>query len=83
MARVPKEVVKTEYIDVTAEEVQNVIEGIAQAVDKMVHEFGFSMSVMDQIAKLMHESPPNMEMVRIMLERFFDIDVPDPDVENE
>ena len=83
MARVPKEVVKTEYIDVTAEEVQNVIEGIAQAVDKMVHEFGFSMSVMDQIAKLMHESPPNMEMVRIMLERFFDVDVPDPDVENE
>ena len=50
MARVPKEVVRTEYIDVTADEVKAVIDGIAKAVDGMVHDFGFSMSVMDQIA---------------------------------
>lgn len=75
--------IRTEYIDVSSDEVKEVCEGIAQAVDKMVHEFGFSMSVMDQIAKLMHESPPNLDMVRLMLERFFDINVPDPDEEDE
>lgn len=49
----------------------------------MVHDFGFSMSVMDQIAQLMHESPPNLEMVRIMLGQFFDVYVPDPDKETD
>jgi len=78
LARVPKEIVRTEYVDVSADEVKAVIDGIAKAVDGMVHDFGFSMSVMDQIARLMHESPPNLEMVRLMLERFFDINVPDP-----
>ena len=83
MARVPKEIVRTEYIDVTADEVKAVIEGIAKAVDGMVHDFGFSMSVMDQIAQLMHKSPPDLEMVRIMLDKFFDVHIPDPDEENE
>lgn len=81
MARVPKEIVRTEYIDVTADEVKAVIDGIAKAVDGMVHDFGFSMSVMDQIAQLMHESPPDLDMVRIMLGQFFDVYVPDPDKE--
>ena len=79
MARVPKEIVRTEYIDVTADEVKAFIEGIAKAVDGMVHDFGFAMSVMDDIAKLMHKSPPDLEMVRIMLDKFFDIYIPDPD----
>lgn len=83
MTREPKEIVRTEYIDVTADEVKAVIEGIAKAVDGMVHDFGFSMSVMDDIAKLMHKSPPDLEMVRIMLDKFFGIYVPDPDEENE
>ena len=83
MARVPKEVVRTEYIDVTADEVKAVIEGIAKAVDGMVHDFGFSMSVMDQIAQLMHKSPPDLDMVRIMLGQFFDVYVPDPDKESD
>lgn len=83
MARVPKEIVRTEYIDVTADEVKAVIEGIAKAVDGMVHDFGFSMSVMNDIAKLMHKSPPDLEMVRIMLDKFFDVHIPDPDEENE
>ena len=83
MAKVPKEIVRTKYIDVTADEVKAVIEGIAKAVDGMVHDFGFSMSVMDQIAQLMHKSPPDLEMVRIMLGQFFDVYVPDPDEENE
>lgn len=74
--------IKTEYIDITNEEVKQVIEGISKAVDKMVHDFGFSMSVMDQIARLLHESPPNLEMVRIMLSHFFDVDVPEPDEED-
>lgn len=77
-----KSEIKTEYIDITDEEVKRVIEGISQAVDKMVHEFGFSMSVMDQIARLLHESPPNFEMVRIMLSHFFDVDVSDHDEED-
>lgn len=83
MAKVPKEIVRTEYIDVTAEEVKAVIEGIAKAVDGMVHDFGFSMSVMDQIAQLMHKSPPDLEMVRIMLDQFFDVYVPQPDEDGE
>jgi hypothetical protein len=83
LARVPKEIVRTEYIDVTADEVKAVIEGIAKAVDGMVHDFGFSMSVMNDIAKLMHKSPPDLEMVRIMLDKFFDVHIPDPDEENE
>lgn len=82
MARLPKEIVRTEYVDVSADEVKAVIDGIAKAVDKMVHEFGFSMSVMDQIAQLMHKSPPDLDMVRIMLEKFFDVNVPDPDEED-
>ena len=82
MARLPKEIVRTEYVDVSADEVKAVIDGIAKAVDKMVHEFGFSMSVMDQIAQLMHNSPPDLDMVRIMLEKFFDVSVPDPDEED-
>lgn len=83
MAKVPKEIIRTEYIDVTAEEVKAVIEGIAKAVDGMVHDFGFSMSVMDQIAQLMHKSPPDLDMVRIMLDKFFDVYVPDPDDKSE
>ena len=79
MAKGKKGEVRTEIIDVTSDEVKDVIEGIAQAVDKMVHEFGFSMSVMDDIAKIMHKSPPDLEMVRIMLDKFFDIYVPDPE----
>jgi len=82
LARLPKEIVRTEYVDVSADEVKAVIDGIAKAVDKMVHEFGFSMSVMDQIAQLMHKSPPDLDMVRIMLEKFFDVNVPDPDEED-
>ena len=82
MGRPPKEIVRTEYVDVSADEVKAVIDGIAKAVDKMVHEFGFSMSVMDQIAQLMHKSPPDLDMVRIMLEKFFDVSVPDPDEED-
>ena len=82
MARPPKEIVRTEYVDVSADEVKAVIDGIAKAVDKMVHEFGFSMSVMDQIAQLMHKSPPDLDMVRIMLEKFFDVSVPNPDEED-
>ena len=78
MGRLPKELVRTEYVDVSTDEVKAVIDGIAKAVDNMVHEFGFSMSVMDQIASLLHESPPNLEMVRIMLDKFFDVYVPDP-----
>ena len=83
MGRLPKELVRTEYVDVSADEVKAVIDGIAKAVDNMVHEFGFSMSVMDQIAQLMHKSPPDLEMVRLMLEQFFDIYVPDPDKESD
>lgn len=83
MARGKKVEVRTEYVDVTSEEVKAVIDGIAKAVDGMVHEFGFSMSVMDQIAQLMHESPPNLNMVRIMLEKFFDVSVPDPHEEGD
>lgn len=82
MARPPKEIVRTEYVDVSADEVKAVIDGIAKAVDKMVHEFGFSMSVMDQIAQMMHKTPPDLDMVRIMLEKFFDVSVPDPDEED-
>lgn len=77
-----KSEIRTEYIDITDEEVKRVIEGISQAVDKMVHDFGFSMSVMDQIARLLHESPPNIEMVSIMLSKFFDVDVSEPDEED-
>lgn len=82
MARGQKKVeVRTEYVDISSEEVKAVIEGIAKAVDGMVHDFGFSMSVMDDIAKLMHKSPPDLEMVRIMLDKFFGVYVPDPDEE--
>lgn len=83
MARGQKVEVRTEYVDVTADEVKAVIEGIAKAVDGMVHDFGFSMSVMDDIATMMHKSPPDLEMVRIMLDKFFDVHVPDPDEEGE
>lgn len=79
MGRGQKAEIRTEYIDISSEEVKQVIEGIAKAVDGMVHDFGFAMSVMDDIAKLMHKSPPDLEMVRIMLDKFFDIYVPDPD----
>ncbi len=79
MARTSTSETKTEYIDISSEEVKAVIEGIANAVDGIVHDFGFSMSVMDDIAKLMHKSPPDLEMVKIMLDRFFDIDITDPD----
>ena len=78
MGRGQKAEIRTEYIDISSEEVKQVIKGIAKAVDGMVQDFGFSMSVMDQIAQLMHKSPPDLEMVRNLLEKFFDIDVPDP-----
>ena len=83
MARGRKVEVRTEYVDISSEEVKAVIEGIAKAVDGMVHDFGFSMSVMDDIATMMHKSPPDLEMVRIMLDKFFDVHVPDPDEEGE
>ena len=83
MARGAKTEVRTEYIEVSSAEVRAVLDGVAEAVDKMVHEFGFSMSVMDQIARLLQESPPNLEMVRTMLDKFFDVEVTDPDAEDE
>lgn len=73
---------ETNNKDVSRDEVLNVIKGISQAVDKMVHDFGFSMSVMEQISNLLNESPPNIEMVRTMLDQFFGVYVPEPDEED-
>lgn len=68
--------------DISRDEVLNVIKGISKAVDKMVHDFGFSMSVMNQISLLLNDSPPDMKLVRTMLDHFFGIEVPEPDEED-
>lgn len=62
---------KMQSVDVTDEDMREIIDKLTNAIDDMIHDFRFTLNVLENVSTLLKRSPADIKMVKIILEQFF------------
>lgn len=62
---------KTERAEIISKDLEEIIDKLTSAIDDMTRDFKFTMDAMESISQLLKQTPPDIEVIRIILNRFF------------